>query len=98
VLRTSGRTLRDQALGLACIRHGLPPEYARCADRLSPEIIGAYEGTLAGSLGQDELRRALAAATTAFVREVGEANPELAKRLAFGLQEITAVAGHGPAA
>jgi hypothetical protein len=62
------------------------------------EIIGAYEGTLARSLGQDELRRALAAATTAFVREVGEANPELAKRLALALQEITAVAGHGPAA
>jgi hypothetical protein len=90
--------LRDQALGLACVRHGLPPEYARGADQLPPEITGPYEATLACSLGQHELRRALAAATTAFLREAGEVNPELVKRLALVLQEITAGAGVGPAA
>ena len=84
--------LRDQALGLACIRNGLPPEYARGTDQLLPEILGAYEPTLARSLREDELRRVLAAATSAFVTEVGEANQELAKRLALVLQDITAFA------
>jgi hypothetical protein len=84
--------LREQALGLACIRHGLPPEYARGTDQLTPEVTGRYEATLPRSLDLPELRRALAAGTSAFVSEVGEAKPELAKRLALVLQDITALA------
>jgi hypothetical protein len=82
--------LRDQALGLACIRHGLPPEYARGTDRLPREVTERYEQTLARSLDLPGLRRALAAATTAFIREVGEADAELAERLSLALSEVAA--------
>jgi hypothetical protein len=88
--------LRDQALGLACIRHGEPPEYGRGVDRLSRELTEPYAQTLARSLETCELRRALAAATTLLVREVGEVNEELAERLNLALREI--VAGRTPSA
>jgi hypothetical protein len=88
--------LRDQALGLACIRHRLPPEYARGADLLPPEVIGRYEDTVPRSLQTSELRRALAAATTVFLGEVGEANPRLSTRLGHTLQDL--LAAPGPAA
>jgi hypothetical protein len=84
--------LRDQALGLACIRHGLPPEYARGADQLPPEVTTPYEATLPRTLELPELRRALAEGTTAFLDEVDEATPELAERLRLTLHELAAAA------
>jgi hypothetical protein len=81
--------LRDQALGLACIRHGEPPEHARGTDRLPREVTEPYERTIARSLEPAELRRALAGATTELIREVVRANPELAAPLAETLREIT---------
>jgi hypothetical protein len=74
--------LRDQALGLACIRHGEPPEYARGTDKLPREVTEPYEGTIPRSLELEELRRAAAAATTELLREVDYVKPDLAARLA----------------
>jgi hypothetical protein len=74
--------LRDQALGLACIRHGEPPEYARGTDKLPRDVTEPYEGTIPGSLELDEFRRAAAAATTGLLREVEHVKPDLAARLA----------------
>jgi hypothetical protein len=84
--------LRDQALSLACIRHGLPPEYARGTDRLPREVTARYEQTLARSLKLPELRRALAEGTAVFLDEVGEVNPELASRLRLVLRELVVAA------
>jgi hypothetical protein len=80
--------LRDQALALACIRHGEAPEYARGTDRLPREVTEPYEATLPRSLEPDELRRALALLVTAYLREVREVRPELADRLAEVLREL----------
>jgi len=82
--------LRDQALALACIRQGLPPEFARGADQLPPDA--SYAQTLPRSLDTDELRRALAVATTVFLDEVARVDPELARRLGEVLRELTAAA------
>jgi hypothetical protein len=72
---------RDNGLALACIRHGLPAVYARGVDRLDRRLTRRWEETLVQSLDPNELHRALAVAAREFVREVGEAKPELAERL-----------------
>jgi hypothetical protein len=73
--------IRDQALALACVRHGLPAAHARGVDRLDPRITTKWEQTLVRSLEPDELRRALAVAAREFVQEVRETRPTLAERL-----------------
>jgi hypothetical protein len=84
--------LRDQALALACVRFGEPPEYARGVDRLPPEVLAPYAEALARSVELEELRRALAAATDLFLKEVSAAAPELAERLREPLREAAQVA------
>lgn len=79
--------LRDQALALACVRHGEPFGYGRGVDSLPPALLEPYEQTLIRSLDPDELRRALAAATELFLGEVAEAEPALADRLREPLRE-----------
>ena len=81
--------LRDQALGLACIRHGEPSDYARGTDRLPCGVTESYEQTLARSLNVDELLRALALATKELLLEVERVKPELAGALDETLREIT---------
>jgi hypothetical protein len=79
---------RDQALALACVRLGLPPEYARGADRLPGEVTEPYEDGLVRSLEPGELRRALGVVVSAFLAEVGEADAGLAGRLRLALDEL----------
>ncbi len=81
--------LRDQALGIACIRHGEPSDYARGTDRLPRGVTESYEQTLARSLNVDELLRALALATKELLLEVERVKPELAGALDETLREIT---------
>lgn len=77
--------LRDRTLALACIRAGEAYEYARGADRLPPEITRPLAAALPRSLEADELRRALAAGTSALLGEVEQVRPELAQRLRAAL-------------
>jgi predicted nucleotidyltransferase len=79
--------LRDQTLGLACVRHGERPEHARGAHRLPRDVTAPLEATLVRSLDPEELRRALRAATEAFLAEVRESSPDLASRLEPVLRE-----------
>jgi hypothetical protein len=72
---------RDQALSLACLRHGLPEAHARGVDRLEAEVTDPWKETLVRSLDPEELRRALTVATAEFLREVAESNGALAERL-----------------
>jgi hypothetical protein len=65
--------VRDHALSLACLSHGLPAAQARGYDDLSPETLTAFDRTHVGSLEPDVLRRALGASVLALLNEGGEA-------------------------
>lgn len=62
--------LRDYTLAFACLRLGLDAIYARGVDRLPADVTAPLVDALVRSLDAPELRRALAAATTCFIREL----------------------------
>lgn len=78
--------VRDHALSLACLRHGLPAVQARGYDDLPPELLASFSSTHIGSLDPDELRGALSAARQVLLREAKEASvpnvDEVTERLA----------------
>lgn len=73
--------LRDQVIALACRRLGYPVSYAKGAHLLPEELTAPLVATLVRSLDEAELRRALAAATTALVAELERTDSVLASRL-----------------
>ena len=73
--------VRDHALALACIRHGLSAVHGRGMDQLPQEVTGPMEGALVGRLDQAELARAFRVAVKAFRSEVEKADERLAERL-----------------
>ena len=73
--------LRDNLLGLACIRLELPSVHARGTDRLPQVVTAPLERTLVRSLDTAELRRALREAVNSYMGEVGETGPDLAERI-----------------
>src|SRR5919199_689462 len=64
--------VRDHALSLACLRHGLPAVQARGYDDLSAETLRRFEHTHVGAAEPAALRAALTAAARALVREGAE--------------------------
>jgi hypothetical protein len=62
--------VRDQTIALACLRLGYPVHYAKGAHLLPEELTAPLTATLAQSLDEAELRRALNAATTALAHEL----------------------------
>src|SRR4051794_33827414 len=80
--------VRDHALSLACLRHGLPAVQARGYDDLPAEMLTRFEGTHVVSLDTDALRRALAASVDALVREGAEARLPHADTVAQRLAEL----------
>jgi hypothetical protein len=79
-------TVRDHALSLACLRHGLPAVQARGYDDLPSKVLASLDGTHVGSLEPDELRSALSTAVHVLLREATEAKvatvEEVRERLA----------------
>jgi len=73
--------VRDQALALAALRHGLPAVQGRGFDKVPDGVKAAFEGALVRSLEVDELRRAFRAATGCLLNETRHTHPELAARL-----------------
>lgn len=73
--------LRDNALSLACIRHGLPTSHRRGYDQLPGTVIAQFEESLVRSLEPVQLARALRATAQAFSIELAHADTQLAKRL-----------------
>jgi hypothetical protein len=73
--------LRDNALSLACIGHGLPSVHGRGFDQLPSAVIAQFEESLVRSLEPVQLARAFRAATQRFFGEIEHADPKLAKRL-----------------
>src|SRR5262249_36425735 len=84
------RSMRDQVLALAFLRHSLPTPQGRGIDRLPPEVSAAFAGGLVRSLDAAELRRAFGIVTDSLVAELSRADEELAKRLRSVLEELTA--------
>jgi hypothetical protein len=64
--------VRDSALSLACGRRNLEVSNGRGFDRLPPDVLVPFQDSLVRNLTQDELQRALAAATAGLLRESGD--------------------------
>jgi hypothetical protein len=77
---------RDHVLELACLRHGETADYGRGFDRLPSSVTDPLEAALVGSLQPEELRRALAAVTAAYLVEVAELDSELGAAVERALQ------------
>ena len=80
--------VRDQALALACRRHGLAVAEGRGFDDLPADVLARLEEALVRSLQPEELRRALASAVSGLVRESAEA-ADLAASVDTQLREIS---------
>jgi hypothetical protein len=78
--------VRDNALALACIRHGLPAVHGRGIDLLPREVAEQFEGSLVRQLDVTELSRAFRAAIHVLLGEIRRVDGELAA----GLQEALA--------
>jgi hypothetical protein len=87
--------VRDYALALACLRHGLPAVQGRGMDDLPAAVTGPVAAALARSPDPAELARAFGAATECLLAEITHADPDLAGRLAGPLRELAAVGSAG---
>jgi hypothetical protein len=81
--------VRDHALALACLRHGLPAVQGRGFDGLPPEVRLGFEGALARTVDPDELRRAFAVAIEGLMSETRRVEPALAHLLDAPLVLLT---------
>jgi hypothetical protein len=81
--------VRDRALSLACLREGRPAVQARGYDQLSADTLARFGDTHVASVEPDALRRALAVAVRALMREGAEAGLEDADAVAERLGELT---------
>ncbi|MEV4148012.1 nucleotidyltransferase domain-containing protein [Amycolatopsis sp. NPDC049691] len=79
--------VREYALALACLRHGVPAVEGRGLDRLPADVAKPFEATLIGELR--DAPRAFHAVTELFIGEIEHADTELAQRLAPLLREIS---------
>lgn len=86
--------VRDHALTLACLRYGQPTRYAKGVDDLPSEVTTLFENALVRALTPSELSRALGATAAQLLRELWEADSDLARRLEGPLLEL-APAGLG---
>jgi hypothetical protein len=82
--------VRDHALALACLRHGLPAVHGRGMDDLPAEARAMFEGSLVGQLGERALSAAFGTAVEGLLREARNADGEVAARLERVLREMVA--------
>ena len=73
--------IRDNALALACIRHGLPAVHGRGMDLLPSGVAAQFEGSLVRQLDTAELSRAFRVVVGGLLREIRCVDEELAERL-----------------
>lgn len=85
--------IRDNALALACVRHGLPAVHGRGVDELPGEVTAPWKESLVGQLDVVELSRAFRVAVQGLLREVRAGNAELAERLEAPLTRLIESAG-----
>jgi hypothetical protein len=80
--------VRDHALSLACLRHGVVAVQARGYDDLPAGILAEFSRTLVGAAEPGTLRAALAASVTALLREGAAAPVPSAAVVAERLAEL----------
>jgi hypothetical protein len=80
--------VRDHALSLACLHHGLPAVQGRRYDDLPPETLARFEATHVGAVEPVALRAALAASVLALMHEGTEAELLSASVVAERLAEL----------
>lgn len=73
--------VRDNALALACIRHGLPAVHGRGMDLLPAEVTAPFKASLVRELETAEVSRAFGVAIDGLLREIRNADGDLALRL-----------------
>ena len=80
--------VRDYALMLACLRHGLETAHARGVDLL-PEFLQAYfAGALVREMTTEEIARAFRVAVQGLLAEIGSADADLGERLADTVAQL----------
>ena len=80
--------VRDHALSLACLRHGVVAVQARGYDELPAVILAQFTRTLVGAAEPEALRVALAASVTALLREGAAVPVPAAQPVAERLAEL----------
>jgi hypothetical protein len=73
--------VRDHALALACIRHGLSPVHGRGIDLLPGEVTAQFQNSLVRQLDTGELSRAFRVVIEGLIHEIANVDKELAMRL-----------------
>ena len=85
--------VRDNALALACIRHGLPAVHGRGMDLLPSGVTAQFKGGLVRQLDIAELLRAFRVVVQGLLQEIRWADEELAGRLQEALTHLTDTPG-----
>ncbi len=73
--------VRDHALALSCLQHGLSAVHGRGFDQLPREVGAQFEGSLVSKLDEGELARAFRVAIRGLLAEIQRFDAELAGRL-----------------
>jgi len=81
--------VRDHALALACLRHGLPAVHGRGVDQLPSSITSQFEGSLVRELDVAELSRAFRVVVDGLLAQIRSVDQELAERLTETLISLT---------
>lgn len=80
--------MRDKALALAALRHGVDSCDGKGLDALPKTLLAVYEETLVRSLEPEELHRAFRATTNLLIREIESICPDRAERLGQTLRRL----------
>lgn len=83
--------IRDNALALACVRHGLPASYGRGIDSLPADVTASFTNSLVRELAPSELRRAFRVAVGGLLSEIRRVDQSLAGRLENILLSLTEI-------
>jgi hypothetical protein len=82
-------SVRNYALGLACVEHGLPGQYGRGFDELPADMLARFDGALVRSLDRGELLRALRVGVDGLLSVAGERGDAVAAQLHELVQDDT---------
>jgi predicted nucleotidyltransferase len=80
--------VRECALSLACLQHGLEPKYGRGFDDLPPDTLAPVAATLVASVEPEQLRAALKSAVELLLGQAAAAG-ELASRIERDLRALS---------
>ena len=85
--------IRDNALALACIRHGLPAVHGRGMDLLPSGVVAQFDESLVRQLDAAELSRAFRIVIHGLLSEIQSLDQELTGRLRGALTHLTEASG-----